>query len=236
MHTTATDGKATLEEMVAAAQARGLEYIAITDHSKRVTMANGLDAERLRSTVEGDRQAQRELARLQSAQGRRGRHPGKGRAGSRRTTCWPRPTGSWPASTTARTNRASRSPSAWSTRWPIPTSRRSPIRPGRLHQSPQAVRDRPGGGVRRGQGDHGKMLELNANPPPARPGRRGLRGGQAARHSDRDLQRRAQSTEGLDVLRYGVLQARRAGLTKRDVVNTRDLKKLQELIAKGRAS
>src|SRR5262249_19528331 len=36
MHTTETDGKATLEEMVAAAKARGLKYIAITDHSKRV--------------------------------------------------------------------------------------------------------------------------------------------------------------------------------------------------------
>src|SRR6185436_18354538 len=48
MHTTATDGKATLEEMVAAAQARGLEYIAITDHSKRVSMAGGLDAARVR--------------------------------------------------------------------------------------------------------------------------------------------------------------------------------------------
>lgn len=48
MHTTATDGTATIEEMVEAARARGLEYIAITDHSKRVTMANGLDADRLR--------------------------------------------------------------------------------------------------------------------------------------------------------------------------------------------
>ncbi|MEM7454993.1 MAG: DNA polymerase/3'-5' exonuclease PolX, partial [Planctomycetota bacterium] len=47
MHTTETDGKATLEEMVAGAQDRGLEYIAITDHSKRVAMANGLDEERL---------------------------------------------------------------------------------------------------------------------------------------------------------------------------------------------
>ena len=45
MHTTETDGKATLEEMVAAARERGLEYIAITDHSKRVTMARGLDAD-----------------------------------------------------------------------------------------------------------------------------------------------------------------------------------------------
>ena len=47
MHTTATDGKATLEEMVEAAQARGLSYIAITDHSQRVSMAHGLDADRL---------------------------------------------------------------------------------------------------------------------------------------------------------------------------------------------
>jgi DNA polymerase (family 10) len=44
----------------------------------------------------------------------------------------------------------------------------------------------------------------------------------------------AHSCEGLGVLRYGVLQARRAGLTKNDVVNTRGLKELQALIAKGR--
>jgi len=47
MHTTATDGKASIEEMADAARARGLSYIAITDHSQRVTVANGLDAERL---------------------------------------------------------------------------------------------------------------------------------------------------------------------------------------------
>lgn len=49
MHTSATDGRATVREMVAAARGRGLEYIAITDHSKRVTMAHGLDADRLRA-------------------------------------------------------------------------------------------------------------------------------------------------------------------------------------------
>ena len=47
MHTTATDGEATLTEMAAAAVDRGLMYIAITDHSKRVTMARGLDVKRL---------------------------------------------------------------------------------------------------------------------------------------------------------------------------------------------
>ena len=46
MHTTATDGKNSIEEMANAARERGLEFIAITDHSKRVTMANGLNSER----------------------------------------------------------------------------------------------------------------------------------------------------------------------------------------------
>jgi DNA polymerase (family 10) len=48
MHTAATDGKATIDEMAHAARALGYQYIAITDHSKRVTMARGLDAKRLR--------------------------------------------------------------------------------------------------------------------------------------------------------------------------------------------
>ena len=46
MHTTETDGRATLAEMAEAAQERGLEYIAITDHSKALAMANGLDEKR----------------------------------------------------------------------------------------------------------------------------------------------------------------------------------------------
>lgn len=49
MHTTATDGAATLDEMIAAARKLGRRYIAITDHSKRVSMANGLDADRVRA-------------------------------------------------------------------------------------------------------------------------------------------------------------------------------------------
>src|SRR6266513_2864442 len=48
MHTSATDGKGTIEDMAHAARALGYQYIAITDHSKRVTMALGLDTKRLR--------------------------------------------------------------------------------------------------------------------------------------------------------------------------------------------
>jgi DNA polymerase (family 10) len=46
MHTTATDGRDDLETMAAAAQRFGHEYIAITDHSKALAMANGLDEHR----------------------------------------------------------------------------------------------------------------------------------------------------------------------------------------------
>jgi DNA polymerase (family 10) len=46
MHTTATDGRADAETMARAAAAAGLQYIAITDHSQSLAMANGLDEAR----------------------------------------------------------------------------------------------------------------------------------------------------------------------------------------------
>ncbi len=46
-HTKLTDGRHSLEEMAAAAKERGYEYLAITEHSKRVSMARGLDAKSL---------------------------------------------------------------------------------------------------------------------------------------------------------------------------------------------
>lgn len=50
-HTTATDGRDTLEAMVKAAQQRGYEYLAITDHSKHLTVAHGLDKKRLAQQI-----------------------------------------------------------------------------------------------------------------------------------------------------------------------------------------
>src|SRR6267154_441980 len=46
MHTTASDGKNSIEEMALAAKKLGYQYIALTDHSKAVTVANGLDEKR----------------------------------------------------------------------------------------------------------------------------------------------------------------------------------------------
>ncbi len=51
MHTTASDGKNSIEEMAAAAKALGHEYIAITDHSKAVTVANGLNEKRMEEHI-----------------------------------------------------------------------------------------------------------------------------------------------------------------------------------------
>ena len=52
MHTTSSDGRESLETMVAEAKARGLEYIAITDHTQSLAMANGLDETRTLAQAE----------------------------------------------------------------------------------------------------------------------------------------------------------------------------------------
>jgi DNA polymerase (family X) len=57
MHSTWSDGKMTILEMARAAQARGYRYIAITDHSASLGVANGLSSERLRRQAEEIRQA-----------------------------------------------------------------------------------------------------------------------------------------------------------------------------------
>jgi len=51
-HTKATDGRHSLKEMAEAARHRGLKYLAITDHSRRLTMAKGLDPGRLLMQME----------------------------------------------------------------------------------------------------------------------------------------------------------------------------------------
>jgi DNA polymerase (family 10) len=57
MHTVETDGKCTIDEMAAAAKERGYKYIAITDHSKNLAFANGLD----------DKRAEQHIARIHAA-------------------------------------------------------------------------------------------------------------------------------------------------------------------------
>ena len=57
MHTVASDGRCSIEEMAAAAKERGFQYICITDHSHSSAIANGLDADRLRRHMDEVRAA-----------------------------------------------------------------------------------------------------------------------------------------------------------------------------------
>jgi DNA polymerase (family 10) len=59
MHTTASDGKNSIEEMAEAARRLGYQYIALTDHSKAVTVANGLDEKRVLEQIRKIREAQK---------------------------------------------------------------------------------------------------------------------------------------------------------------------------------
>jgi DNA polymerase (family 10) len=78
---------------------------------------------------------------------------------------------------------------------------------------------------------HGKLLEINANP--ARLDLDDIACAAAKRHGvPIVISSDAHSTGGLDVLRYGVLQARRGGLTAGDVANTRPWKEVRRLTRK----
>lgn len=61
MHTTSTDGKSSIKEMAEAARDMGHDYIAITDHSERVSVASGLDAEELADQIEKVEEVDNEL-------------------------------------------------------------------------------------------------------------------------------------------------------------------------------
>ena len=61
MHTDATDGRDTIRQMAEAALARGLKYIAITDHSKNLAMTNGLDDARALAHIKAIRKVDAEM-------------------------------------------------------------------------------------------------------------------------------------------------------------------------------
>jgi DNA polymerase (family 10) len=80
--------------------------------------------------------------------------------------------------------------------------------------------------------EHGKLLELNANPA-----RLDLDEVYCARAKELGIpiviSSDAHSTSGMDVLKYGVLQARRGGLTAADVANTRPWTEVAQLVRRG---
>ncbi|MHB8968945.1 MAG: DNA polymerase/3'-5' exonuclease PolX [Pirellulaceae bacterium] len=230
MHTTETDGAASLAEMVAAAQRRGLQYIAITDHSKRVTMARGLDTPRLlrqwtaidqlNATLGGEFHVLKgiEVDILEKggldlpddvlaqadwvvASVHYGQRQTREQITSRIVETLANPCVHAIAHPTGRL-----------------LNRRDPYEVDLAAVLKAAQR-------------YAKCLELNAHPS-----RLDLDDVHCAAAKELGVLiaicTDAHSVEGLNVMRYGVLQARRAGLTKADVVNTRTWNELQTLLGR----
>ncbi len=233
-HTHATDGRDTIEEMVVAARQRGLQYLAITDHSQRVTMAHGLDPQRVLAQWE---QIDRLNERL-----------GKGFTILKGIECDILERGGldlpdevlaqadWVVASvhygqkqprdqiTARIVDALANPHVCCIAHPT----------GRLLNRRNAY-DVDLDAVFAAAVRYGKMLELNANPM-----RLDLDDVACAAAKSHGIPiviaTDAHQTEGLDDIRYGVLQARRAGLTKADVANTLSWPQLKKKIGAARGA
>jgi DNA polymerase (family X) len=231
MHTTETDGKATLEEMVDAARQRGLEYIAITDHSKRVTMARGLDAKRLRAQWKAIDKLNAGLRDFKVLKGIEVDILEKGGLDLDDDVL---SEADWVVASIHYGQSQSREQITKR----VVDAVANPVVSAIAHPTGRLINRRKAyeidlDAVFKTARDHHKMLELNSNP--AR-----LDLDDVACSTAQSLgipiviSSDAHTTEGLGVLRYGILQARRAGLTKKDVANTRPLDKFLELVAKGR--
>ena len=209
---------------------RGLKYIAITDHSPRVSMANGLDPARLREQWEEIDRLNRELDDFIVLKGIECDILEKGGM-------------DLPDDVLAEAD------------WVIASVHYGQQQPreqitdrilGALENPHVSIIAHPTGRLidRRepyavdleqvfaAAKKHGKLLEINANP--ARLDLDDVHCAAAKRHGiPIVISSDAHSTGGLDVLRYGVLQARRGGLTAADVANTRPWTKIKKLLRRG---
>lgn len=227
MHTTESDGGATLEEMIAAAQARGLKYIAITDHSKRVSMANGLDGARL---LKQWAQIDRVNAKLKGFRVLKGVEVDILEKGGLDIEDDVLSQADW---VVASLHYGQNQPGEQITRRMLDAIE-NPHVSAIGHPTGRIINRRKSydldlDTVLKAAQQHGKLLELNANP--ARLDLDDVACAAAKEHGiPIVVSTDAHSVDGLDVLRYGILQARRAGLTKHDVANTRDWDELKKLI------
>ena len=231
MHTTATDGEDTLAEMVRAAITRGLAYIAITDHGQRVTMARGLDRKRLLKQWG-------EIDRLNESLAADGTPPIvvlKGievdmlEKGGLDLPDDVLEQADWVVASLHYGQHQPRDRITARILEAIENPHVSVIG----HPTGRLINRRPAydvdiEAVIEAAAKTGTFLEINANP-----WRLDLddRHAAAAKRAGVKLviSTDAHSTRGLDVMRCGVLQARRAGLEAKDVANTRTLAQLKKL-------
>ena len=217
MHTTASDGKASLREMVVAAIDRGLKYVAITDHSPRVSMANGLSPERLRQQWKEIDKLSRDFDDFTILKGIECDILEKGGMDLPDDVL---AEADWVIASVHYGQQQSREQITDRILGAIENPHVSIVAhpTGRLigRREPYAVDLEV---VFAAAAKHGKLMEINANP--ARLDLDDIAAAAAKRHGiPIVISSDAHSTMGLDVLRYGVLQARRAGLTAADIANT----------------
>tara|TARA_R110002073_G_scaffold73085_17_gene178880 strand:+ start:35189 stop:36910 length:1722 start_codon:yes stop_codon:yes gene_type:complete len=228
MHTNATDGTATLQEMADAAIARGLKYIAITDHSQRVSMAFGLDPKRLREQWKAiDAIRDQYEGRLVILKGIECDILEKGGM-DLPDDCLAE--ADWVLASVHYGQKQPRDQITERILGAIENPHVDCI----AHPTGRLINRRPPyevdiDAVMTAAKANGTLMELNANP--ARLDLNDVHLAAAKRHGiPIVISTDAHSTDGLDVMRYGIKQARRGGLTKDDVANTRPWSEMKKLM------
>ncbi len=229
MHTTASDGKASLREMVLAAIERGHKYIAITDHSPRVSMANGLNPKRLREQWDEIDRLNGEFNDFTILKGIECDILEKGGMDLPDDVL---AEADWVIASVHYGQQQSREQITDRILGALENPHVSIIAhpTGRIinRREPYAV---DLDAVFAAAAKRGKFMEINANP--ARLDLDDIAAAAAKRHGiPLVISSDAHSTGGLDVLRYGILQARRAGLTAADVANTRPWSEIKPMLGR----
>ncbi len=228
-HSTWSDGLATIEEMAAAARQRGYQYLAITDHSKRATIANGLSADQLLRQWE---EIDQWNAKHRGLKLLKGVEVDILEAGGLDLPDDVLAQADWVVASvhfgqnqsreriTARVIDALANPYVCAIAHPT----------GRLINRRNAYEIDLDAVLKAARG-HGKCMELNAHPS-----RLDLDdvACAAAKHHGVPIviSTDAHNINGLDAMRFGVLQARRGGLSKDDVANTRPWTQIVKLLGK----
>jgi len=217
MHTTASDGQQSIDEMVVAARERGLQYIAITDHSKRVSMARGLDAERLRRQWREVDQVNRQVEDIEVLKGVECDILEKGGMDLPDDVL---AEADWVIASVHYGQNQSRQQITERVLGALENPHVDML----AHPTGRLINRRDPYDVDMDQvfaaaAKHRKLLELNANP--ARLDLHDLHcAASKAMGIPIVINTDAHSSAGMNVMRYGILQARRGGLTADDVLNT----------------
>lgn len=226
-HTKATDGRSSLREMALAARSRGLEYLAITEHSRRVAMAHGLDPQRLARQIDEIERLNATLSGITVLTGIEVDILEDGAL-------------DLPDSILSRLDVVV---AAVHSRFELPRARQTARILAAMDNPCISILAHPTGrllearspydvdllAIVRKARSRGISLELNAHPD-----RLDLDDVHCRMAKDEGvlvaISSDAHSADGFDVLRYGVGQARRGWLEKKDVLNTRPLAELRRYL------